>query len=196
VIASAPAAALMKTRCTTCLQRLVEQLGDDAMRGTTSRVPDRIVADGETAMFGTRRLRFMVFAKAHSPGDLAVLLPQEEILFAGGLINDRRVPDLREAGLSEWIAAIDTLQKSAPRIIVPGHGSATDPALATRFSAYLTDLRAACDKDIAGGGNAGSSGARLSLPEYAQWVEYAAQHPLNVAHAYREREDALMFGDK
>jgi glyoxylase-like metal-dependent hydrolase (beta-lactamase superfamily II) len=196
VIASAPAAALMKTRCTICLQRLVEQLGEDAMRGTTSRVPDRMVADGETATFGTRQLRFLVFANAHSRGDLAVLLPEEAILFAGGLVNDRRVPDMREAGLSSWIAAIDVLQKATPRILVPGHGSATDPALIARFSEYLTDLRTACDRDIARGGDAGSSGARLLLPAYAKWAEYTVQHPLNVAHAYREREDAVMFGDK
>lgn len=196
VIASAPAAALMKIRCTTCLQHLSEQLGEEAMRGTISRVPTRIVADNEAATFGMRKLRFLVFANAHSRGDLAILLLEEGILFAGGLVNDRRIPDLREADLSKWITALVTLQNTSPRIVVPGHGSATDVNLIGQFSNYLTDLRTACDRDIAQGGDAGSSGARLMLPAYAQWAEYTVQHPLDVAHAYREREDALMLGNQ
>ena len=116
--------------------------------------------------------------------------------FAGGLANDARVPDLREAELSGWINALERLQRLSVQSVVPGHGAATDSALLQKFGAYLIDLRQACDADIANRGDAASSGARLGLPQYRTWVEYAAQHPLNVAHAYREREDAQLMGEK
>lgn len=166
------------------------------MRATTVRLPTRTVADGDSLTLGTRRLRFLVFPLAHTKGDLAVALPDVGVLFAGGLVNDHRVPDMHEATLSGWISALGVLEKQALPIVVPGHGAATDGNLVTRFSAYLLDLRAACDRDIAAGGDAATSGARLALPQYSAWVEYAAQHRFNVAHAYREREDAQLMGEK
>ena len=196
VIASTAAADLMKGRCATCLQRLTDQIGEPATRGTTIRVPTRLVHHGEVIQLGQRVLQFQVFDRAHTRGDLAVLLPESGILFAGGLVNDERVPDLREATLSGWIEAVDSLQKLSLQKVVPGHGPATDVAVLGRFAFYLTDLRLACDNDIAQRGDAANSGARLGLPKYRDWAEYAVQHPLNVGHAYREREDAQLMGTK
>ncbi len=193
VIASAATAEQMQGRCSLCLQRLVDQLGAPAMRETVIRLPTRIVTDGQTLLLGQRRLRFLVFAQAHSRGDLAVILPDAGVLFAGGLVNDRRVPDLREAALTGWIEALNTLEQLAMPSVVPGHGSATDGAAIGRFGRYLTDLKAACDRDIAQHGDAASSGARLTLPAYRGWAEYDAQHRFNVARAYREREDAQLM---
>lgn len=196
VIASAATAEQMQGRCSICLQRLVDQLGASAMRDTVIRLPTRVVADGQTLILGKRQLRFLVFAQAHSRGDLAIILPDAGILFAGGLVNDRRVPDLREAALGGWLTALGVLEKLALPIVVPGHGSATDAAAITRFGHYLTDLKAACDRDIAQRGDAASSGTRLALPQYAGWAEYRLQHPLNVARIYREREDAQLMGEQ
>ena len=195
IIASAATAEQMQGRCSICLQRLVDQLGAPAMRDTVIRLPTRIVTDGQTLVLGQRRLRFLVFAQAHSRGDLAVILPDAGVLFAGGLVNDRRIPDLREAALTGWIDALHTLEKLAMPSVVPGHGSATDGAAIGRFGRYLTDLKAACDRDIAQRGDAASSGARLVLPAYSDWAEYATQHRFNVARAYREREDAQLMGN-
>ena len=193
VIASAATAEQMQGRCSICLQRLVDQLGAPAMRDTIIRLPSRIVTDGQTLVLGQRRLRFLVFAQAHSRGDLAVILSDTGVLFAGGLVNDRRVPDLRDAALTGWIEALKTLEKLAMPSVVPGHGGATDGAAIGRFGRYLTDLKAACDQDIALRGDAASSGARLALPAYSDWAQYDIQHKFNVARAYREREDAQLM---
>lgn len=196
IIASTAAAKLMADRCTTCLQRLTDQLGEVNTRGTQVRLPTRLVQNGEVMTLGERELQFVVFPRAHTRGDLAVLLTQSAILFAGGLVNDARMPDLREATLSSWIAAVDALKRLSLRSVVPGHGPATDVAVLRRFGAYLTDLRTACDRDIALRGDAASSGTRLTLAQYDRWVDYALQHPLNVVHAYREREDAQLMGEE
>ena len=196
IIASEATAEQMRGRCSLCLQRLVDQLGAPTMQDTVIRLPSIIVADGQTLVLGQRRLRFLVFAQAHSRGDTAVVLTDAGIVFAGGLLNDHRVPDLREAALDGWIMALEVLQKLAMPLIVPGHGTATDGVAIRRFASYLTDLKAACDTDIARHGDAASSGARLELAQYADWAEYPLQHRLNVARIYREREDAQLLGDK
>ena len=186
----------MRARCTTCLQRLSDQIGEAATLGTTIRVPTRLAQDGEVMVLGKITLQFQVFDRAHTRGDLAVFLPATGILFTGGLANADRVPYLREAELSGWISALERLQRLPVQSVVPGHGGATDAAVLRRFAAYLTDLRQTCDADIAQRGDAASSGARLGLPGFRHWVEYVGQHPLNVAHAYREREDAQLMGEK
>ena len=196
IIASEATAEQMRGRCSLCLQRLVDQIGASTMQGTVIRLPSTFVADGQTLVLGQRRLRFLVFTHAHSRGDTAVVLPEAGIVFAGGLLNDRRVPDLREAALDGWITALDVLQGLAMPLVVPGHGKATDSMAIGRFASYLTDLRTACDSDIARHGDAASSGARLDLAHYADWAEYPQQHRLNVARIYREREDAQLLGDK
>lgn len=196
IIASEATAEQMRGRCSLCLQRLVDQLGTSTMQGTVIRLPSTFVADGQTLLLGQRRLRFLVFAHAHSHGDTAVVLPEAGIVFAGGLLNDRRVPDLREAALDGWITALDVLQGLAMPLIVPGHGKATDSMAIGRFASYLTDLKTACDSDIARHGDAASSADRLDLAHYADWAEYSQQHRLNVARIYQEREDAQLLGDK
>lgn len=196
VIASIAAAELMKGRCATCLQRMTDQIGEPATRGTTIRVPTLLVRHADVMTLGQRSLQFHVFDRAHTRGDLAVFLLQTGVLFTGGLVNDVRVPDLREASLSGWISAVESLQKLPLQIVVPGHGPATDVPVMKRFESYLTELRQACDDDIARRGDAASSGARLGLPQFRDWVEYTTQHPLNVGNAYREREDAQLMGEK
>jgi glyoxylase-like metal-dependent hydrolase (beta-lactamase superfamily II) len=195
IIASARSAQLMKLRCPICRQRLGAELGATAMAGTRIRLPNRQVTDGEVLQLGRRTLRFHVFKHAHIEGDLALAVLDTGVLFAGGLANDRLVPQMRDASLAGWIKALAALQASAPRQVVPGHGKGTGPQLLADFSAYLLALRDICDNDIRQLGQAASAASRLDLPQFSGWQRYTSQHPLNVGHAYREREDALLSAE-
>jgi glyoxylase-like metal-dependent hydrolase (beta-lactamase superfamily II) len=195
IIASARTAQLMTQRCPICRQRLTSELGAAAMAGTRIRLPTRQVVDGELLQLGRRQLRFQVFSQGHIEGNLALTVIDAGVLFAGGLANDRLVPQMRDASLAGWVEALAALQASEPRQVVPGHGMATGPRVLADFSAYLLALRDACDDDIRRLGQAASASARIGLPQFAGWQRYAEQHPLNVGHAYREREDALLSAD-
>ena len=80
---------------------------------------------------------------AHSSEDLAMLVRQDGVLFAGDLVFRGRVPFVGDADSRAWIAALDKLIALKPRVLVPGHGAASrTPRTDLVFTRdYLTYLR-------------------------------------------------------
>ncbi len=60
---------------------------------------------------------------AHSREDLAMLVREDRVLYAGDLVFRGRVPFVGDADSQAWIAALDTLIAMQPRVLVPGHGA-------------------------------------------------------------------------
>src|SRR5689334_7458770 len=91
------ASRLMVSRCETCLQTLRSTLGEDAMRGTTTFSADRVFADpleiDAAALIG-RPIQVLYFGHSSGPGDIAVYDPRTRTLFAGGLLDAQRIPDV------------------------------------------------------------------------------------------------------
>lgn len=100
--------------------------------------------DGERVMdLGGTRIVIRPVGPAHTPEDLVVFLPSEQVLFAGDLVFRNRVPFVGQADSRRWIEALDSLLGMDARIIVPGHGPMSSQARAdmqlTRD--YLSYLR-------------------------------------------------------
>jgi len=65
---------------------------------------------------------------AHSSEDMAMLVREDGVLYAGDLVFRGRVPYVGDADSRAWIGALDRLIALKPRVLVPGHGSpSTDP---------------------------------------------------------------------
>ncbi|MHB1186480.1 MBL fold metallo-hydrolase [Thiobacillus sp.] len=60
---------------------------------------------------------------AHSSEDLALMVKQDGVLFAGDLVFRGRVPFVGDADSGSWIAALDKLIALKPKVLVPGHGA-------------------------------------------------------------------------
>jgi glyoxylase-like metal-dependent hydrolase (beta-lactamase superfamily II) len=80
---------------------------------------------------------------AHTRGDQLVWLPEQRVLFAGDLVENRFFPILPDADAhgSEWIALLERLEKMAPAIVVPGHGAVGDVGLVRAVREYLEWIR-------------------------------------------------------
>ena len=80
---------------------------------------------------------------AHTPEDLVVFVPKAGVLFAGDLVFRGRIPFVGQADSQNWIASLARLIELRPRLMVPGHGPASDMPMAdlqlTRD--YLVHLR-------------------------------------------------------
>lgn len=81
---------------------------------------------------------------AHTPEDLVVYLPSEQVLFAGDLVYRGRIPFVGQANSNKWIESLDSLLAFDARVIVPGHGpmstSAREDMRQTRdYLAYLRE---------------------------------------------------------
>lgn len=113
--------------------------------------PDHFVeGDSEFVMGGvTFVLRHV--GPAHSAEDLALLVKEDGVLYAGDLVFRGRVPFVGDADSRAWIAALDKLIALKPKVLVPGHGAPSrDPRADLVFTRdYLVFLREAMGKAVA-----------------------------------------------
>ena len=81
---------------------------------------------------------------AHSSEDMAMLVREDRVLYAGDLVFRGRVPFVGDADSRAWIAALDKLIALKPRVLIPGHGAPSrDPRSDLVFTRdYLQFLRA------------------------------------------------------
>lgn len=80
---------------------------------------------------------------AHSPEDLAIMVENDGVLFAGDLAFRGRTPFVGDADSRAWIVGLDKLLVLKPRVLVPGHGEASRQAATDLVFTrdYLTYLR-------------------------------------------------------
>jgi len=65
---------------------------------------------------------------SHTPEDLTVFVPEEQVLFAGDLFFNGRLPFVGRANSSQWILSLDQILKHEAKAVVPGHGAvSTNP---------------------------------------------------------------------
>lgn len=138
-------AALEYLHSDTAAQRLVASRTELApwVNADTRLVPADQWIDQRTELtIGGVRLVLLPVGAAHTPEDLAVILPAERVLFAGDLVFRGRIPFVGQADSGQWIKSLDALLAIDPAVIVPGHGelsrSARQDVVLTRdYLAYL-----------------------------------------------------------
>jgi glyoxylase-like metal-dependent hydrolase (beta-lactamase superfamily II) len=189
----ADAATLMAARCDACLERLRAALGASAMQGTRVVVPDRVVRDGEVLDDIGRPLRIVAPGWTSAPGAIGVLDAATSTLAAGSLVSIASVPDLRDADLERWRAALERLAQLRCAHLVPAHGRVGACTDIARHARYLEDLETRVRELFARGTELGDIGAPSELPQYASWDRYAALHRANASRVYlRLEREALV----
>jgi glyoxylase-like metal-dependent hydrolase (beta-lactamase superfamily II) len=175
------AAGLMAARCETCLKTLKRVLGDEAMLGTTMFEPDQVFDDSHQLDLIGRPVQVLYFGHSSGPGDIAVFDPASGVLFAGGLLDQERIPDVQDSERPGWAEALAALKRWPIRAIVPGHGPASPPDLVDSNLRYLhqldTRLRELLRKDAA----LSEVPDGAALPEFERWDQYDTIHRRNAS---------------
>jgi glyoxylase-like metal-dependent hydrolase (beta-lactamase superfamily II) len=129
---------------------------------------------------------------AHSAEDLAMLVREDGVLYAGDLVFKGRVPFVGDADSKAWLASLDKLTAMKPRVLVPGHGAvsrapAKDLAL-TRD--YLTYLRSEIGKAVAKLEPFDEAYARIDWSRFSKLPAFEAANRPNAYNTYllMERE--------
>src|SRR5690606_22605369 len=136
IAASGPTIGAMRRRCPDCLRSLVERAGADAMAGTRIVWPDTEVSAGSTLRVGSRTLQVLDVVLAHTEGDLLLWDAASGVLWAGGLVYGRRLPELAQGSLRGWLRALDRIEAWPVRHLIgatwstAADGEGTPPALA------------------------------------------------------------------
>ncbi len=81
------------------------------------------------------------YGHAHTPGDIVVYLPKEEVLFGGDLLWFGMFPNVREAHIPNQIDVVNRLLEFSTRYYVPGHGYiSSDRSDVIRMREFLENI--------------------------------------------------------
>ena len=87
--------------------------------------PDEIIKTSATFQAGSITLTINYQGKAHSDGDLIVLVEPDLVLFSGDIIFRSRIPFIGNGDTRHWLETLEKLETTGLEALVPGHGPAT-----------------------------------------------------------------------
>ncbi len=120
----------------------------EALDGTRITLPHATYEGPRAELdLGGRTVELRTWGTAHTRGDQIVYLPQERILFAGDLIEERSFPIFpwfppadTEVDDAKWVAVLNGFEYFDPSVIVPGHGDLGDFQIARRLASHIEDV--------------------------------------------------------
>jgi glyoxylase-like metal-dependent hydrolase (beta-lactamase superfamily II) len=193
VVMHAKTARLMAARCETCLKQLRQTLGEEPMRGTTMYKAEREFEAAHTDTSIGRPVRVLYFGHSSGPGDIALLDERSGVLFGGGLLDQRRIPDIQDSDLAGWKNALAAMRALRVSTVVPGHGPAASSEVISSVERYLVQLEARARSLAEGGASLIDVPDATTLPEFSQWEQYDTIHRRNASIAYLRFERELFF---
>jgi len=101
-----------------------------------------VIFDGEYRLdLGGVTVRLVPVGPAHTPGDTAVLVEGDGVLYAGDVVLNQRFPSVPAQGRTDdWYAAFDRVARLQPTTIVPAHGALGTAALIEEQRRMLQSL--------------------------------------------------------
>jgi len=188
ILAHARAAQLIRERCSICLANLRKTLGEDEMAGSRVTVPDKTVNGTTEIESGGRKLQLLHFGPASTPGDLAVLDTKTGVLFAGGLVSNGRIPELRNEQIPGWLAALENLHALDLKMVVPGFGAPLRGDDIMRTGDYLRELDVSVKRAYKSGIGLTEAMHTVQVPAFKDYKLYAIAQPQNVQRIYLQLE--------
>ncbi|MEK7697319.1 MAG: MBL fold metallo-hydrolase, partial [Pseudomonadota bacterium] len=147
--------------------------------------------DGKRELkLGKTIVQLLHFGPAHTPGDIAVWLPQQKILFAGDIVyTERMLAIIPLSHTGGWVQAFDKLVALKPRVVVPGHGKPTDLKRAKKETRdYLTTVRASVKKVLDDGGSLQDAVEKTNQSKFKYLENFELLAGRNVNQTYLEME--------
>jgi glyoxylase-like metal-dependent hydrolase (beta-lactamase superfamily II) len=119
---------------------LGQWINDQTQRFPT---PDIWLSGDTDFELGGMQFRVRHVGPAHSDEDLVLFVEADGVLYAGDLVFKGRVPFVGDADSKRWLNALEKLIALQPKLLVPGHGGASDTPMEdlTLTRDYLVFLR-------------------------------------------------------
>jgi glyoxylase-like metal-dependent hydrolase (beta-lactamase superfamily II) len=157
--------------------------------------PVAMVGDRTRIDLGGISVDVRFLGRAHTGGDLSVLLPREKILFMSEAFLNRVFPAMRSAYPTEWVGTIDAALALDVAQFVPGHGFIEEPAASREELAAFQQALRAVIAEVKRLHNKGLSAeeaiAQANWGEYQDWFLRDQQAAVAVRKIYEEIEGKL-----
>lgn len=189
IIASKTAVEDQKARLQDQLFMLGNLVGTEGMQGTEPVYADETFENTKHFTLGGINFELQQVGTAHTPGDILIWLPKEQIVFAGDVVFVGRLLGVQSHSNSKgWIAAFDTMTALKPKTIIPGHGPATDLAGATKDTRdYLVFLRESVENFMDEGNDITAIGT-IKQDQFNYLQDFALLKGRNAQQVYQELE--------
>jgi glyoxylase-like metal-dependent hydrolase (beta-lactamase superfamily II) len=163
-----------------------------ALEGTLLVEPDDVYEGASgTIDLGGRTVELRTWGLAHTAGDQVVWLPEERIVFAGDLAEERMFPIFpwfppSDADIdgARWAEALGEMIAWNPAIVVPGHGDIGGVEILKAVRDYMVDLgqRVIAESKAGAGADAivASLGPKIRAehPDWSapEWIDFAIRY--------------------
>ncbi|MFO8125174.1 MBL fold metallo-hydrolase [Yoonia sp.] len=154
IIAHEDAAAAFDVRGFGSLEAM-QQVNRDKAEGTYLQGPTETFSDEYIVELGNYRIEVRYLGPAHSPGDVVVWLPRQELVISGDMaFHERMLPIFADTYTREWLETWDTeFEALNATYVIPGHGHPTNMDQVRRYTkGYLEYLRGKIGEHIDNGG--------------------------------------------
>jgi len=96
------------------------------IRETVIDPPENTFEDRATVAVGDRLVELSYHGRAHTDGDIVLVVPDANVMFAGDLLEEGAPPSFGDSFPLEWPATLALLLPLATGVVVPGHGAIGD----------------------------------------------------------------------
>ncbi|MHB0960327.1 MAG: ThuA domain-containing protein [Pirellulaceae bacterium] len=130
---------------------------------------------------------------ASGPGNLAVLVPHRNVLFAGEVCSNGPKNDISRGRNKRWIEATGQLAQLSAETVVPAFGDIGGPEILRRQNDFLVELRRRVSylitqskpRDLVAGRLKLHTGEPVS-PVFSNWFPYDVPEVSDIEHLYDE----------
>ena len=117
----------------------------------------------------------LLHTPGHTPGQIAVYVPQERMVFTGDSVFCGCQTWLMTSDVDRWLASLEIIRGLDVDSVVPGHGPVTDLSYVDRQRAVLLGWKAAVAESVASG---------WTKEETQKRVKFPALGPVDVGQEY------------
>ena len=134
-----------------------------------------IVFDGNLTLRVGDHIFELIHTPGHTPGQLAVHVPEERVVFTGDTIFSECQTWLMTSDVGQWLDALERIRRLDVDHVVPGHGPVTTKAYLDVQRSNLLDWEAAVAAAVADG---------WSREETIERVNFADRYPVDIGQGY------------
>lgn len=150
-----------------------------------SSLPEIIFSNNMRLNLADKKVQLLHFGFAHTQGDIAIYVPEDEVVFCGDLLFLYSTPMGFGGFFPGWIAALTKLAELPARVYVPGHGPPCDRNGLLMCRNYLNLVYDSAKQFFKAGLSYREAAAEVSLGEFSGWAE-PERVIGNMASIYRE----------
>ncbi len=134
----------------------MERINQEQHEGTQIVLPTETFAESYVVERGDFRIEARYLGPAHSPGDIVVWLPKQELVISGDMaFHERMLPIFEHTYTADWLDTWETeFEALDATYVIPGHGHPTNMAQVRRYTRdYLVYLREKIGAHLDAGGD-------------------------------------------